>query len=571
MSKNRTINNSSVFTIFIFLLLPALLYAQAPPFSWAINPKGLDNDWAIDMATGPDGTVYVLGGFGSDSLEFGDTTLYASISGAKYFVAKYDSLGNFINVKAFYHGGSSWVTVNGIHVDENSNLYMVGAYEGSVLVAPGYTLPPTPNNLTYAYIIKFDSLGQVIWARFEQTNNPPENSIFQKVRTDSFGNVYATGTYTTDSVVFDSYVVHNHNTQYSVDIFIVKYDSAGTVLWAKGCGGVNTDELMGINVDHSGNLIVCGTFNYGDMWFDNYQLIISGVSDLFIAKYDPAGNVLWVQDTPDMGGEEADDVGTDAAGNIYVAGTYNGTFNLDTVEIPYTASGIQAFISKFDSNGNCIWAKCPEGNDQDHGFKIFVHPSGNSVMSGIFNSDSLVFPTAVLPGDWAFDMYLAAYDDAGTFLWAQQAGTQGEYEDFTDMAVDSYGKIYISGTFDAASISFGNILLNNSDTLFPEEDIFLAGLGPVNIFSGLEQIMRTNVSFNIYPNPASAYLMISFSDIPHSLELIMTDISGKEILRKKAEDTQLVELNISSLSPGIYLLQLQNSEFTEWRKVIVGN
>jgi len=51
----------------------------------------------------------------------------------------------------------------------------------------------------------------------------------------------------------------------------------------------------------------------------------------------------------------------------------------------------------------------------------------------------------------------------------------------------------------------------------------------------------------------------------------MTDISGKEILRKKAEDTQLVELNISSLSPGIYLLQLQNSEFTEWRKVIVGN
>src|SRR5690606_37904989 len=122
---------------------------------------------------------------------------------------------------------------------------------------------------------------------------------------DAAGNCYLAG-------IFDTVAVFDQATLTSVgyaDMFLAKYNSAGTLQWAKQAGGKLNDFLGAIELDNSGNVYMVGGI-MDTATFDNIQVSSAGISDVFVAKYNSAGNAQWV--------ETAGGIDYDLATSIYV-------------------------------------------------------------------------------------------------------------------------------------------------------------------------------------------------------------------------------------------------------------
>lgn len=111
------------------------------------------------------------------------------------------------------------------------------------------------------------------------------------VTSDAEGNVYTCGR------------IKDTIPGYRDDLFIAKYDVSGSLLWRKTAGGSRIDVAQALTVDKQGNVYVTGYIGEAfsmipndTVFFDNkYITVNGGYSDIFIAKYDNAGNVVWVK------------------------------------------------------------------------------------------------------------------------------------------------------------------------------------------------------------------------------------------------------------------------------------
>lgn len=195
-------------------------------------------------------------------------------------------------------GTGQWEYADGITKDANGYIYITGAY-GNDIIFGNTTLTGEG-----VYTVKYDSSGNVIWA-VAGTGQ----AVGLGITTDLSGNVYVTGAYDT-SVTFGSYTLTNPTYGSSENVFfIVKYDSSGKVVWAKGSrepgvtdGGQNNDAGTSIGTDANGNVYVTGYFNSDSITFDNYTLLnppneFYGLSpeNFFFVKYNSAGDVVWAQ------------------------------------------------------------------------------------------------------------------------------------------------------------------------------------------------------------------------------------------------------------------------------------
>ena len=126
------------------------------------------------------------------------------------------------------------------------------------------------------------------------------------------------------------------------DIFIAKYDSSGNSIWAKGEGGNNYDYGKSISTDSQGNLVMTGSFKSPTITFGTTVLTNTGINDIFIVKYDTSGNVLWAKG---VGGSAAvQSVCTGVSGNVFMTGFFNSpsiTFGTTTL---YNVGIINIFI-----------------------------------------------------------------------------------------------------------------------------------------------------------------------------------------------------------------------------------
>ena len=116
------------------------------------------------------------------------------------------------------------------------------------------------------------------------------------IATDDSGNVYVTGFFQSPFTVFGVDTIFNHSGAY--DVFLTKYDSTGNVLWTKSAGGANSDLSCGVATDDSGNVFIAGYFQSDSITFGSVTLNNPGGGcTIFIVKYDPAGNVMWAKNS----------------------------------------------------------------------------------------------------------------------------------------------------------------------------------------------------------------------------------------------------------------------------------
>ncbi|MCE9669308.1 SBBP repeat-containing protein [Myxococcus stipitatus] len=196
--------------------------------------------------------------------------------------------------------------------------------------------------------------------------------------------------------------------------------------WARQFGGTAEDQAQAVAVA-GGNVYVVG-HTANALGAQPY----AGSQDIFVAKYDNAGNAQWVRllGTPER--DRATAVATDAAGNVYVVGHTFGGFDFYV-----NAGGIDSFVAKYDAQGNRLWLR--QFGTQMDDFATAVAVSDKVFVAGYTGGD---FVNGGNP--FQYDVYVALYDTAGNPYWLQQYGSpNGDVA--TGIAVTPSHEIYVAG------------------------------------------------------------------------------------------------------------------------------
>jgi len=237
------------------------------------------------------------------------------------------------------------------------------------------------------------------------------------IAADGSNNTYTTGYFTT-SATFD-----NSTTVFSVglhDIFIAKTNATGALQWVKQAGGPNVDKALSIDADNAGNFIITG-FYYATATFDAQSITSAGLQDAFVAKYDASGVLLWIRSIGGTGSDAGNSVTFDNAGNIIVTGEFSGVCSFGPVTLTSQGGSIDVFTAKYDNNGNLLWAKKGSGKYTDRGTDVSTDAGGNIYVSGMF-SDTVTFDL-VHDNPMYNAMFVIKYSSSGAEQWFRWMGS----------------------------------------------------------------------------------------------------------------------------------------------------
>lgn len=192
------------------------------------------------------------------------------------------------------------------------------------------------------FIVKYNESGSAIWARTCEGGG-----FGERVTTDARGNVYVGGEFLYSSVIFGNDTVSNNIISDDVfDVFTVKYDPSGNVMWATGpVGGANC-YYGGISADANGNIYATGTFKESTITFGSTTLRNAGTENIFVVKYDSAGNVLWAGSAGGNNSDEGSDICAGPPGEAFLAGDFSSpVINFGSTTLANTSSN-DIFLAK---------------------------------------------------------------------------------------------------------------------------------------------------------------------------------------------------------------------------------
>lgn len=498
--------------------------------------------------------------------------------------------------------GNGSVEGSTVTTDLLGNIYVSGYYSSDNMTIGSVTLQNLGLSFNDGFLAKYDPSGNLLWAqRFGGSSNDRGTSI----ATDKTGNVYLTGYFYSPKIGFGKDTLINAGNV--GDIFIVKYDSSGKILWAKREGATALEIPHAIHIDGNNNVIVAGRFSSNSITFGTTTLILAGSMDVFIAKYDASGNLLWAKGAGGGSNDEAYSISSDPSGNIYLAGYFTQPSNFGTIKL--TSAGISdMFLAKYDPSGNVIWAKNAGGKGDDRATGLQTDASGNSYIAGYFANDAISFGSIVLPNKAGDNSFLAKYDTDGNVLWANGMGGDSQLLDlavFNDnvyacgsfqadtlsygttnliiqgssdffllncdtkgkpkwaikqtsdgesgeiarsVATDPLGNVLVSGLFSSEPITFGNSKINSVRGF----NMFIAKLGSTP--TGIADLPNSS-DFIFYPNPGNGRFILQSKFEVKAIEIY--NVSGSKIythnlIKKQGPE----EIDISAFPSGIYMVSL---------------
>jgi hypothetical protein len=328
----------------ILLLTLVLLAVSVSAYAMTVSQQwdkiyNFADDEALDIQQTFDGG-YIVAGIANNTVT------------SKTLVLKLNSSGNILWEKTFgginsqrassiqqtIDGGYIIATLDGsiLKVDSSGNLIWQNSYnfwqasiqqttDGGYITAGTFVEPFTTNDIDIA-ITKLDGTGAVIWQKIYGGSGDEGEAYLQFTvpitQTTDGGYVFATYT--------DSFGTGNG------DAWIVKLDSAGTIIWQKTYGGLNPDTALSIQESSAGGYIVAGTtYSFG-----------AGENDAWILRLDNAGNIIWQKVYGGSSWDFAKSIQQDTDGGYVFAGLGASFSSTDGL-----------WVVKLDSEGTIIWEK----------------------------------------------------------------------------------------------------------------------------------------------------------------------------------------------------------------------
>lgn len=417
-------------------------------------------------------------------------------------------------------GGAKADKTRGLTTDAAGNVYMTGEF-GATATFGDFTAE-TKGDLDF-FVAKYSPAGKCLWVR---TGGGAKIDRGYGVAVDAQGNVFATGHCQSTNATFDGATMPNRG---DYDLFVVKYDANGKLLWLRSGGGAGYDFGHSIGVDKAGNCYFTGSF-IGNCVFAGATVTNTRGGHALLAKLTPAGELAWLRVPHGPGSSVGGHLAVDADGNSVVAGsaaavetfgdiTLTNKGGRDVCAVKYDASGkaLWAFkgdgstnamfasvaldghgevclsgmfqgalrlggktveshgandllVAKLDANGRLRWFRTGGGKGIDYALCIAADAAGNSYATGEFTGAAEIAGNSVT-GVGTRDLYVAKFDDAGALRWLRTGGGDRGSLAYC-VTLDRRGSIFISGAFDG-SATYGKTKLTSKGS----NDILLLKLG----------------------------------------------------------------------------------------------
>lgn len=294
---------------------------------------------------------------------------------------------------------------------------------------------------------------QLVWAKSVFGANA--QCAPSQLISDNQGNIYLTGSFK-GSVDFDPGIGDQtiNSVNNSLDVFILKLNETGNLVWLETFGGLENDISNDITLDDAGNIYVTGIFR-GEVTLPDQSTITSaGGDDIFIMKITDQGNFITAKQ---IGGDIQENISDILYydGHIYATGAFNSTqldFDPGAGQSILTNNNeSDVFVLKLSANLDFEWVKKFDNNTQKiaNGEGIEVDAEGNVYVVGYFSETVDFDPgagTANLFGAGNFEGFIVKLDENGNYVWAQTIGGAGS-DIAADLTLDENANIYITGEY----------------------------------------------------------------------------------------------------------------------------
>ena len=415
-------------------------------FCWATHAGSRGSETANGVAVDPQGNSYVVGSF-QGTATFGSTNL-SSAGGHDIFLAKLNPQGDLLWVTQA--GGVNDDVGYDVSVDASGNAFITGYYVKSAKFGPTTIVNGGGFDL---FVAKYSSAGQLSWVR----NTPTANNVYGSgIAVDSAGHVVVTGSFAYD-LTWGGKTFSNSVTY---DLFVARFTSSGTLEWVQAAGGPDNDQGTKVATDPAGNIFITGFFT-GEAYFGEEEILLgTEAAEMFVAKYDVDGFLEWAEAAQSEEAQGAD-IAVDQAGNCYVTGYFRVSTTLGTQTL--ASSGFfDLFLAKFDSDGGLLWANNSGTKDAINASGMALDAEGNIYLTGSFLGNVTLGQT-LLTNDDVFNLFVAGYDPSGNVLFARGAGTEGELTGYA-VAVDPGGSLIVAGQLKGRALVGSNDLLSLGDS-----------------------------------------------------------------------------------------------------------
>lgn len=341
---------------------------------WSKAFSGPGSGKPLSVVVDNTGNIYMTGYFVT-SVNFGGTFL-TSAGSQDIFVCKYNPNGALVWAKRFGSTDIDWGI--GIAVSSNGDPVIVGYFCGTVDFGGGPFASVGGQGYKDGFIVKLAAAtGDHIWSK--QLASTSQNDQANAVAIDSSNNVFVTGRFGSTMDFGGGPLISAGG----ADVFLAKYDISGNYLWAQRFGAALVDNANSVAVDTAGNVAITGTF-YNTVNFGGANLVSAGSADIFVAKYNSAGTHIFSArygSTSDFDGGYG--IAEDNNNNTIITGNFSGTVDFGGgAKVSNGAWDI--FIAKYSSTGTHIWSKAIGGSNIDEGIGIAVDASRNIAIAGRF-------------------------------------------------------------------------------------------------------------------------------------------------------------------------------------------
>ncbi|MBK8497853.1 MAG: SBBP repeat-containing protein [Flavobacteriales bacterium] len=512
--------------------------------------------------------------------------------------------------------GQGYDQALGTATDPSGNVIVVGHFTSVTITFGIFTLTNNAAGDDDLFVVKYDPAGNVIWVRGAGAGLDDKANA---VTTDTVGNIYVTGYFYSPAITFGTYTLTNAGNV--GDVFVVKYDPDGNVLWATREGGPALEIPYAIAVDDQSNIIIAGRWSSNSMTIGTTTLLLAGSMDVFVVKYDAAGNVLWAKGAGGGSNDEGYALAVDSNNDIIVAGYYTQVATFGTFTLPNPGQA-NIFLAKCDgTTGDFLWAASTASNGDERVLAIDLDAQDNIYAAGYFQSDSLVFGSTVLYATDFDNGFVARYSNAGVPVWAQgldgdsrargivvannavyacgdihsdtlhygaselvvqggadlfvlkstlagnaqwaakqtAGGDSGELANA--MTADANGNLVVAGGFDSDDVTFGIAQLTVSNGW----DAFVLRMGDAGVGIADASVASPGV---LYPNPGSDHFILDGLAGIRTVDVI--NALGSVVYSAPVRASQeRIELHLHDLPPGHYQLRAFGDGMPVVKKMVV--
>ena len=535
---------------------PKQMLVIDPNLVWATYYGGSDWDQGVGCSTDQNGNVYLTGASSSQA-NIASGGHQNTLSGYRdAFLVKFNSNG--VRQWATYYGGVAFDLGHNCAIDQNKQIYWAGFTGSTFNIASGGHQNTWSGDYD-AFLVKLDSNGLRQWGTYYGGSL---SDLGMDCALDQNGHIYLAG-YTASNTGIAS-GGHQNSSGGQSDAFLAKFNSNGVRLWGTYYGGNLVEHGYACTTDNNGNVYLTGdTGSSINIASGGHQNTLNGFYDAFLVKFNGNGVRQWATYYGGSAIDEGMSCAVDGKDNVYLVGETESRNNIALSGHQNTLGGNKdAFLVKFDGNGQRQWATYYGGFNEDDAYECAVAPNGDIYFAGSTSSSTNIASGGhqnIIGG--TIDAFLVKFNSDGIRQWATYYG--GNWGDYgRGCTLDGRGHIYLMGsTYSSINIAHQA----HQSTLRGAREAFLAKFHTTTNINSIEQIPFSNIQ--LYPNPSSNILNIDLGDLPEAQAQLFS-LNGQALRPARILRQNPATLDLKGLPTGVYLLHITHQHKTGVYKVV---